>query len=219
MEGIVDGPARATFKKLADRLTDFDQGGTITTDVYQPEAYRGVLFEAPGIEAADVRNWPWPDLTAGRLQARRRPERQPVPAPHADHRGGRAPQDHGLPGRAAERRPEGSRRQAVHVQPAAAAPGRDRVGQLRSGGSCHRVPRGLRSLRRPRLRSLRRELTRRHPPTPAGDYRASRLGDRRESAITRPARSGATTIKNGNWNSSPRPKLTGVVARPITLPR
>jgi hypothetical protein len=63
MEGMVDGPARAAFKKLADRLTDFDQGGTIATDVYQPEAYRGVLFEAAGIEAPDVRAWPWPELT------------------------------------------------------------------------------------------------------------------------------------------------------------
>jgi hypothetical protein len=63
MEGVADGPARAAFKKLADRLSDFDQGGTIATDVYEPEAYRGVLFEAPGIEAADVRAWPWPDLT------------------------------------------------------------------------------------------------------------------------------------------------------------
>ncbi len=62
MEGVADGPARAAFKKLADRLTDFDQGGTIATDVYEPEAYRGVLFEAPGIEAADVRDWPWPDI-------------------------------------------------------------------------------------------------------------------------------------------------------------
>ncbi|MDF2734164.1 MAG: putative lipoprotein [Chloroflexota bacterium] len=63
MEGVADGAARAAFKKLADRLSDFDQGGTIPTDVYEPEAYRGVLFEAPGIEAADVRAWPWPDLT------------------------------------------------------------------------------------------------------------------------------------------------------------
>lgn len=62
-EGMIDGPARAAFKKLGDRLTDFDQGGSIKTDIYQPPAYRGVLFEAPGIEAADVRNWPWPDLT------------------------------------------------------------------------------------------------------------------------------------------------------------
>jgi hypothetical protein len=65
MEGMVDGPARAAFKRLADRLTDFDQGGTIPTDVYTPEAYRGTLFEAPGIEASDVRAWPWPDLTPG----------------------------------------------------------------------------------------------------------------------------------------------------------
>ncbi len=63
MEGVADGPARAAFKRLADRLTDFDQGGTIPTDVYEPRAYRGALFEAPGIEAADVRAWPWPDLT------------------------------------------------------------------------------------------------------------------------------------------------------------
>lgn len=63
VEGVADGPARAAFKRLADRLTDFDQGGTIATDVYEPEAYRGVLFEAPGIEAPDIRDWPWPDLT------------------------------------------------------------------------------------------------------------------------------------------------------------
>lgn len=60
--GMVDGPARAAFKKLADRLTDFDQGGTIATDVYQPEAYRGVLFDAAGIEAPDLRQWPWSDI-------------------------------------------------------------------------------------------------------------------------------------------------------------
>lgn len=63
MEGMIDGPARAAFKKFADRLTDFDQGGAIATDVYTPPAYRGVLFEAAGIEAADIRAWPWPDLT------------------------------------------------------------------------------------------------------------------------------------------------------------
>ena len=62
MEGVADGPARAAFKKLADRLTDFDQGGTIATDAYEPEAYRGVLFEAPGVEAEDVREWPWPNI-------------------------------------------------------------------------------------------------------------------------------------------------------------
>ena len=63
LEDMADGPARTAFKKLADRLTDFDQGGSIATDVYEPAAYRGILFEAPGIEAPDVRDWPWPDIT------------------------------------------------------------------------------------------------------------------------------------------------------------
>lgn len=63
VQGGADAPARAAFKKLADRLADFDQGGSIPTDVYTPEAYRGVLIESPGVVAPDVRDWPWPDLT------------------------------------------------------------------------------------------------------------------------------------------------------------
>ena len=52
----------------------------------------------------------------GRLQARRRPERQPVPAPHDDDRGGRPARHHGLRGRVPEPRPDRPRRQDVHVQ-------------------------------------------------------------------------------------------------------
>lgn len=55
-----DGPARAAFQRLADRLTDFDQGGTIATDVYQPTAYRGILMD--GQPAPDSIAWPWTDL-------------------------------------------------------------------------------------------------------------------------------------------------------------
>jgi hypothetical protein len=64
--GGADDAARASFRKLADRLRDFDERGTISTDVYVPGAYRGVLIERevdptiPGPTAAD---WPWPDLT------------------------------------------------------------------------------------------------------------------------------------------------------------
>jgi hypothetical protein len=61
-QGGADAPARAAFQKLAERLADFDKGGTLETAVYQPQAYRGVLFEAPGIQAPDIRKWPWPDL-------------------------------------------------------------------------------------------------------------------------------------------------------------
>jgi hypothetical protein len=58
-----DAPARAAFSRLAQRLADFDQGGTIATDVYLPDAYRGVLLESPGAIAPDIREWPWPELT------------------------------------------------------------------------------------------------------------------------------------------------------------
>jgi hypothetical protein len=58
-----DAVARAAFKKLADRLADFDQGGTIATDVYTPEAYRLSLIESPGIAAPDIREWPWNEVT------------------------------------------------------------------------------------------------------------------------------------------------------------
>jgi hypothetical protein len=61
-QGGADAPARAAFQKLAQRLTDFDQGGAFETAVYEPQAYRAVLIEAPGVQAPDVRQWPWPDV-------------------------------------------------------------------------------------------------------------------------------------------------------------
>jgi hypothetical protein len=58
-----DVVARTAFKKLADRLADFDQGGSVATDVYTPDAYRLALIESPGMVAPDIREWPWTDLT------------------------------------------------------------------------------------------------------------------------------------------------------------
>jgi hypothetical protein len=58
-----DAQARTAFKKLADTLNDFDQGGSIPTEVYVPAQYRGVLLESPGMQAPDFREWPWADLT------------------------------------------------------------------------------------------------------------------------------------------------------------
>ena len=56
-----DGLARAAFLKLANRLNDFDRGGSIDSDVYQAAAYRGVLMEreANGVEP---KAWPWPAI-------------------------------------------------------------------------------------------------------------------------------------------------------------
>lgn len=49
--------------KLADRLGNFDQGGTISGAVqYEAAAYRAVLTDAAGAQGVTVRAWPWPDL-------------------------------------------------------------------------------------------------------------------------------------------------------------
>ena len=38
VDGVADAPARAAFQRLAERLGDFDDGGDVTTEVYQPDA-------------------------------------------------------------------------------------------------------------------------------------------------------------------------------------
>jgi hypothetical protein len=57
-----DALARRNFLALADRLRNFDQGGSFPTIAYEPPAYRAVLLETSGV-VAPLRAWPWPDLT------------------------------------------------------------------------------------------------------------------------------------------------------------
>jgi hypothetical protein len=52
---------RAAFQKLAAALGDFDQGGTIPTQTFAPEGYRGILLDG-GPGQPNARAWPWPDL-------------------------------------------------------------------------------------------------------------------------------------------------------------
>ncbi len=59
-----DAAARAAFLKLADRLRDFDEGGSIPTDIYQPDDYRAVLLDREGPVAGAI-DWPWSSLTPG----------------------------------------------------------------------------------------------------------------------------------------------------------
>jgi hypothetical protein len=61
-QGGLDAVARAAFANLATRLLDFDQGGTIGSDVYQPDRYRGVLTERDAAPGIAVIEWPWPAL-------------------------------------------------------------------------------------------------------------------------------------------------------------
>jgi hypothetical protein len=56
-----DALARAAFLKLATRLGDFDRGGTIDSDVYEPAAYRGVLMEREANGVVPMA-WPWPAI-------------------------------------------------------------------------------------------------------------------------------------------------------------
>jgi hypothetical protein len=63
--GGADDVARAQFQKLAERLRDFDEGGTISTDVYVPTGYRGVLVARevdPNVPGPSPLAWPWPEL-------------------------------------------------------------------------------------------------------------------------------------------------------------
>ncbi len=60
VEGMPDALARTAFKHLADRLADFDNGGSTPTEVYVPERYRGILMD--GAAAPDQKPWPWADI-------------------------------------------------------------------------------------------------------------------------------------------------------------
>ena len=56
-----DSVARAAFSALAARLRDFDRGGSIGSDVYQAERYRGVLTQRDAATSGAVQ-WPWPAI-------------------------------------------------------------------------------------------------------------------------------------------------------------
>jgi hypothetical protein len=56
-----DAAARTAFLRVAERLEDFDRGGTISSDVYEPAAYRGILSAREG-DVAQLKAWPWPAI-------------------------------------------------------------------------------------------------------------------------------------------------------------
>ena len=137
--GGPDDAARASFKKLGDRLRDFDEGGTIATDQFVPAGYRGVLVERevdPNFPGPTPIEWPWPDLTIADFK-----EGDGVTAPGLPARGLTADEVAALelgdaPGGASGlivKSPDGK---TYTRHPAAAAPRRDRVGApaLAAGG-------------------------------------------------------------------------------------
>ena len=56
-----DATARTAFLGLANRLQDFDHGGTISSDVFEPAAYRGILVTRDP-DATVAIAWPWPAI-------------------------------------------------------------------------------------------------------------------------------------------------------------
>lgn len=58
-----DGPIRAAFARLAQRLRGLATTVAATAPVWQPERWRGTLTESGGF-GAPPRTWPWKDLSA-----------------------------------------------------------------------------------------------------------------------------------------------------------
>lgn len=61
-EGGPDAAIRLAFAKLAERLGDFDRGGTLGGAPFEPAAYRAMLFDTAGAQPTAIRPWPWTDL-------------------------------------------------------------------------------------------------------------------------------------------------------------
>jgi len=62
---VKPGPDALTLTalaKLADRLRQFDQGGTFATEIYKPSRYRGTLWDSGVANDAGTKAWPWPNL-------------------------------------------------------------------------------------------------------------------------------------------------------------
>lgn len=78
VDGGPDAPARAAFAKLAERLQDFDRGGSFATDEFVPERYRGVLLDG-GVGAPDAKPWPWPDVKPADFVSKGDPNAFPLP--------------------------------------------------------------------------------------------------------------------------------------------
>jgi hypothetical protein len=57
-----DGAARAAFFRLAERLRDFDRGGTIDSDVYQSDRFRAVILQRDPAPELKLVDWPWPAI-------------------------------------------------------------------------------------------------------------------------------------------------------------
>lgn len=79
MDGMADGPARAAFARLAERVQGIDAGGAFETEAYVPTQYRGILLEGlPG--APDATPWPWTEIAPADFVSNADPNAFQLPA-------------------------------------------------------------------------------------------------------------------------------------------
>ena len=64
-----DALPRKAFSTLAKRLQDFDRGGTIPSDVYSPDRFRGVIIQRDPQPGQVTIDWPWPALKPSDFKA------------------------------------------------------------------------------------------------------------------------------------------------------
>ena len=175
-------PARAGFWKLASRLRDFDSGGTIPTDAYQADRYRGVLFDREPQAGLRPCRGPGPTSRAIGIQGGAAAGRWDEPAaPHAHAGAGRGARDQGRHRRAPGRRSRRAERQVVDAHGAAAARGRAGLG-ISAAGRARRRRATLRpcaeASRSFAVRTSRRRPVRSRRPPASSSARSAATGHR-----------------------------------------
>lgn len=63
-EPSADSAVLKQLETLAERLGNFDQGGTLASEPYEASGYRAVITQQMGgVQGVQVSDWPWDDLT------------------------------------------------------------------------------------------------------------------------------------------------------------
>ena len=90
-------PPAAPSTRWPQRLSDFDQGGAIVTDVYAPTAYRGILMDGTGMVDPGIIAWPWADIAPSDFKGPADPNAFQLATAHPDARGGRGARGRRIP--------------------------------------------------------------------------------------------------------------------------
>jgi hypothetical protein len=76
---VPDAAIRAAMGRLAEQLRGMDALSSVEARSYEPQRYRGVLLEDPGIPAGGPRVWPWTDIQPSDFVIRNDPDGPSAP--------------------------------------------------------------------------------------------------------------------------------------------